>query len=695
MATTYKTPGAYVEEITKFPPSVAQVETAIPAFIGYTEKATKKIENDLDQVPTRISSLLEYVNYFGSAYPETTISVDITDTLIDNNLQRDVVVNQPSVPQPFLMYYALQMYFANGGGPCYIVSVDKYEDESGNTNTVTFEDLIDGKGLTNGLDLLKSEDEPTLILFPDAKALSEADFYNLYNNALTQCHDMQDRFAIIDTHTSIDSFDDAEIARNGLILEKDYLKYGAVYYPYLETILDYTYNEVDILINHVSYEKNAVPTALGELVAAKAVLDPLLIDLVEITDDDVDLTNDLVDGSVSDVLFYLEDATGYNNDGAGDFTVAKTTAFLPLIGTLIDGLEDLVDTKTTIKKSTNAVIASVEESAPSVAAITTALGNFTTFFEGTNKIESVVTNLKDLTTKLKSADTNLKVINLVKNNTTNIITEVRRLLNYTPFLGLPDNLLNVTTNVFGTLSSLLDTIITNVGAASSFDVNNGAMNGRYLGDIVNLDNKSYNAIKAEISNLPITLPPSSAMAGIYARVDSDRGVWKAPANVGVKYVIKPTIKITNNEQDSLNIDTVAGKSINAIRSFTGKGTLVWGSRTLAGNDNEWRYVPVRRFFNMAEESIKKATEQFVFEPNDANTWVRVRAMIENFLTLQWRAGALAGAKPEQAFYVRVGLGQTMSALDILEGRMIIEIGMAVVRPAEFIVIQFSHLMQES
>ena len=98
---------------------------------------------------------------------------------------------------------------------------------------------------------------------------------------------------------------------------------------------------------------------------------------------------------------------------------------------------------------------------------------------------------------------------------------------------------------------------------------------------------------------------------------------------------------------------------------------------------------------MAEESIKKATEQFVFEPNDKNTWVKVRAMIENFLTLQWRAGALAGAKPEQAFFVRVGLGETMTAQDILEGRMNIEIGMAVVRPAEFIILKFSHKMQEA
>ena len=123
--------------------------------------------------------------------------------------------------------------------------------------------------------------------------------------------------------------------------------------------------------------------------------------------------------------------------------------------------------------------------------------------------------------------------------------------------------------------------------------------------------------------------------------------------------------------------------------------MVWGARTLAGNDNEWRYVPVRRFFNMVEESVKKATEQFVFESNDANTWVKVRAMIENFLNLQWRAGALAGAKPNDAFYVRVGLGETMTAEDILNGIMAIEIGMAVVRPAEFIILKFSHKMQES
>ncbi|MCP5010801.1 MAG: phage tail sheath family protein, partial [Aestuariibacter sp.] len=189
-----------------------------------------------------------------------------------------------------------------------------------------------------------------------------------------------------------------------------------------------------------------------------------------------------------------------------------------------------------------------------------------------------------------------------------------------------------------------------------------------------------------------TLPPSGTIAGIYAAVDSNRGVWKAPANVSINYVVGPAVKLDNSDQDDMNVST-SGKSVNAIRAFTGKGTLVWGSRTLAGNDNEWRYVPVRRFFVMVEESVKKATEPFVFEPNDANTWVKVKAMIENFLTLQWRAGALQGAKPEEAFFVNVGLGETMTAQDILEGRMIVEIGMAAVRPAEFIILRFSHMMQ--
>ena len=205
----------------------------------------------------------------------------------------------------------------------------------------------------------------------------------------------------------------------------------------------------------------------------------------------------------------------------------------------------------------------------------------------------------------------------------------------------------------------------------------------------------YKSILAGINNVAVNFPPSGAVAGVYAYVDRTRGVWKAPANVSLNGVQGPADVFSESQLSALNIDVNAGKSINAIRLFKGKGTLIYGARTLAGNDNEWRYVPVRRFFNMVEESVKKASEQFVFEPNDANTWIKVKAMIENFLLLQWGQGALAGSKPAQAFYVKVGLGETMTALDILEGRMNVEIGMAAVRPAEFIILKFSHKMQEA
>ncbi len=223
----------------------------------------------------------------------------------------------------------------------------------------------------------------------------------------------------------------------------------------------------------------------------------------------------------------------------------------------------------------------------------------------------------------------------------------------------------------------------------------GASGVTKLSDLKSANSELYNQAKKAIESVQVVLAPSSAMAGAYAKVDGTSGVWKSPANLGFNLVDGPAVKISNKDQDMLNIDSTAGKSINAIRTFTGKGTLVWGARTLDGNSNEWRYISVRRFFNMVEESVKKATERFVFEPNTANTWVRVQTMIENFLDQQWRDGALAGSKPEEAYYVSVGLHKTMSAQDILEGRMNIEIGMAAVRPAEFIVLRFSHKLQEA
>ncbi|WP_138478553.1 phage tail sheath family protein [Dyadobacter bucti] len=458
----FKTPGVYIKEIPKLPPSIASVETAIPAFVGYTEKAQRKVANDLLRVPTRITSMMEYEQYFGKAQPETGIVVDFTG--VAPNQVATARIN-PATASVHLLYYSLQMFFANGGGPCYIVAVKTYTGAAG---TITPLDL------RNGIDDAGTINEVTLLVVPESVNIKGAgalgNYYGVFDHALTQCVALQDRFTVMDVFPTANPIADLRSTTPGDLVK---LKYGAAYYPRLYTLLTYDHS---------------------------------------------------------------------------------------------------VETQVTITGA-----------GPSV-------------------------NLS----LLKAAN-----------------------------------------------------------------------------------NALYNMATAAISNLEMLLPAAPAVVGQYATTDRLRGVWKAPANVNISLAIRPEIIVTGLQQAGMNVDDVSGKSVNVIRSFPGRGpAIIWGARTLAGNDNEWRYVPVRRFFNMAEESSKNASEQFVFEPNDQNTWTRVKAMLENYFTKQWNDGALMGASTAEAFYVHIGLGETMSELDIWEGRMIVEIGLAVVRPAEFIILTFMHKMLE-
>jgi phage tail sheath protein FI len=203
----------------------------------------------------------------------------------------------------------------------------------------------------------------------------------------------------------------------------------------------------------------------------------------------------------------------------------------------------------------------------------------------------------------------------------------------------------------------------------------------------------YDAIK-KMLQLVNLLPPSAGMAGVYTLTDNTKEVWKAPANTGIATVENVAVAITYADQEDLNVP-FDGKAINAIRYFTGEGIKVWGARTLDGNSLDWRYINVRRTMIMLEESIKNAAKAFVFEPNVANTWVTVQSMISNFLAGIWRRGGLAGATPEDAFSVHVGLGDTMTPDDVLEGIMRITVLVAISRPAEFIEITFMQQMQKS
>lgn len=204
----------------------------------------------------------------------------------------------------------------------------------------------------------------------------------------------------------------------------------------------------------------------------------------------------------------------------------------------------------------------------------------------------------------------------------------------------------------------------------------------------------YRETIKEMTRMLNRLPVSAAMAGVYAMVDNTKGVWKAPANISIAAVESPTINICHEEQENLNVP-VNGKAINAIRFFTGEGIKVWGARTLDGNSLDWRYINVRRTMIMLEESVKNAAKAYVFDPNESNTWINMKSMIGNFLNGIWKRGGLAGSTPDDAYSVFVGLGETMTPEDILEGILRVTVLVAIIRPAEFIEITFQQQMQKS
>ena len=458
-----KTPGVYTNEINSFPPSVSQVATAIPAFIGYTEKG-------IANKPTRIKSILEFEQIFGGAPEPEEVKV----YLDDNHLPTYLCTVTES---KFKLYNSMILFYANGGGDCYVVSTKTYE------NTIEVEDFL------NALAELRKEEEPTLLVFPDAVNLTEPDLGLLQQQALVQCADLMNRFTIMDVKTK-------DFAAFRTQVGNQNLKYGAAYYPNL--------------MCHQVFK------------------------------------------------YYFKTINGDGSNGTIDF-----------------------------KKIYPDLVAEIE------------------------------------------------ALILLETNSEEYKTAEAQLLQKIPI---------------------------------------------------------YPPILNQLSKLVFPLPPSGIMAGIYAKTDATKGVWKSPANVSISGIIGLEDELTDFDQVDMNIHET-GKSINAIRKFTGKGFLVWGGRTLAGNSNDWRYINIRRLANMIEESTKKACMQLVFEPNVAQTWIKVKAMIENYLFTLWKEGAFAGAKPEHAYFVQVGINQTMTAQDILDGKMIVHLGFAPSKPSEFIILKFAQMQQ--
>ncbi|HAA14264.1 MAG TPA: phage tail protein [Cytophagales bacterium] len=675
---TYKTPDVYVEEISKLPASVAQVETAIPAFIGYTERNTfagKSYENK----PTKITSLVEFEEIYGGAPP---IAPTVTLNSVTNAVEEvDLGSNT------FYLYDSLRLFFDNGGGKCYIVSVGTYAGSIG-----IGEILV-------GLNALKREDEPTMLISPDAATLSPTDLASFQQQALKQAAELMDRIVVMDLNNSGDHDADVQNFRDKVGINS--LKYGAAYTPWLNTaypkVVKYrslTLKKGSSTLSFRNLTKDAgirdyIDNLLAPSVAAVSGITTAITDKALLKG-----AEDSIQSNFIALVEAVEDAIVSNN---GQDMSDAITPLLKLNHDILDAIkiyfEGLPDpgadpsaTKYSFKLKTDLDVLGTDNDLRTLgqkhADVVSSLKTNDVWSDNAFNIDPTANSFG--TTAFKNR------IELIFKNpalTINANGEPAVIAAYKALnsdVAVTENALEAAKEIYTALINWLNDI---TNAAMSYEETFDAGLSEISG--------AYKSILAEVGKALNDCPPSGAIAGIMALVDETRGVWKAPANVSISSVINPIVPINSKEQEDLNVDVNAGKSVNAIRSFTGKGTLVWGARTLAGNDNEWRYVSVRRFYNMVEESVKKSTFWAVFEPNDANTWVRVRAMIENYLTTLWRQGALAGAAPQDAFFVNVGLGTTMTSLDILEGRMNVEIGMAVVRPAEFIILKFSHKLQEA
>lgn len=588
MPTAYKTPGVYLVEKDAFPGSVVEVATAVPAFIGYTEK-TEYNKNSLINKPVRITSFAEYLSIFGGAP-----SVRYTYKKDNSNDAKAVLSAKPA----FRLYDSMRIFFQNGGTTCYICSVGGYTvekekpDPTDNTKKITVieNNEIDQEVLCKGITPFEKEQEPTLMIIPDAVSLADAGLCaNVHTALLAHCNKMQNRFTILDV---FEGFTERNLEKDCVADFREkvgtmYLNYGASYYPWVKTNV-VSSNEVSFAI--IEPEKDDKGQVTGT--PYKQLADDLKISVLpDLTDDDY---KDLV-------------AANLENFPADLFPI---------------NIEKDFDA---VKKTLDKVV--VPEAKP----------DDPDDVKNKEKIKAQLNNLCSYLQKNKD-----------------LIKTFQRL--------------------------------------SSFDMTND--------DPTDIHNQlmavcpAYVEMVSQMLDELNLMAPSAAMAGVYARVDNSNGVWKAPANVSINGVVSTAVNMTNEEQEDLNVP-LNGKAVNAIRYFIGDGIKVWGARTLNGNSLDWRYINVRRTIIMLEESIKQACKAYVFENNTATTWLTMKNMIDNFLNGIWRRGGLAGQTPEDAYEVHVGLGDTMTADDILEGYLRITVKVALIRPAEFIELTFQQLQQKS
>ena len=623
-----KTPGVYVVEKNAFPNSVVQVATAVPAFIGYTEVATLG-NNSLHMKPFRLSTMAEYEAHFGAApnyqFEVKEGSATPTDvTLPDATFKVRHTNGQPDewrleqVGVDYCLYSAMRLFFQNGGGVCYVVSIGQYGGKEAAEQEITAALMIDG------IKTLIKEPEPTMVVIPETTRLSEKESISVQQAMLKHCgYEMRNRFALLDLHKGHLELQDTsgvepvEAFRNALGTNQ--LDFGAAYYPWVEstafTSREFTFENIVNRKKFASLLKKSIQLDNAALAKEQRR--------------EVSMMN-------SPQLLPVEETgdTGEAGPSVGNNDIASP-----------EPQEFLLDVEVE-NSSFKFVPPDDDDEGPSV---------------------NVISVTSAFVEKAGTWSAREKTIT------------------FTP---LP--------HFSGEVAIDYEMIVDPVTEPQRFTVE-VMIDGPSVG---NLDQTLrvicplYADVMNTIAVRESIVSPGALMAGIYSMVDNTRGVWKAPANVSLNSVLKPTVKLSHEDQEDLNV-SAQGKSINAIRPFVGEGTLVWGARTLDGNSLDWRYINVRRTMIMIEESIRLASKAYVFEPNVANTWVTIKSMIDNFLNSVWKQGGLAGSVPADAYSVHVGLGDTMTPTDILEGILRVTVLVAISRPAEFIEVTFQQQMQKS
>ncbi|MFZ5547162.1 MAG: phage tail sheath C-terminal domain-containing protein [Pseudomonadota bacterium] len=628
-----KTPGVYIVEKNAFPNSVVEVATAVPAFVGHTEWADNH-NTPLTLRPWPLSSMAEYHQYFGGPPKPQFGLAEVADPL-DAQFQ---ALSQPDTPSSkkgyklaqvkgsaggdYGLYNALRHFFQNGGGRCYIVSIGNYKQE------------LDPELFQKGIDALKKEQEPTMLLVPEAVRFSDPDTCkDIQQGMLNHCgYEMKNRVAILDVWNGdkpreYPPGDPVAAFRDSLGI--NFLDFASAYYPWLNT------------------------SVVGEKE----------IDYQNIEPGSLDLLQQLLRAELN--LPDTVDATTKSHVRALHEEVAKLkTNFTPVV--VAEARKQRDDAAA---KAARAKVASDGKAAKKADA----------------DIEADLKAFDEA--QKKAADERAKAYADARQAF--VDAAVAEAKSADSALGDDDAKAQAETAANNVWEASFDNPLNSDALAAGVKTRIDLLNKTLVGA-----SAVYKAVLTEVRRQLNIMPPSSAMAGVYTMVDNTRGVWKAPANVSLNGVISPTVSISAEQQEDLNV-SAQGKSINAIRSFIGEGVLVWGARTLDGNSLDWRYINVRRTMIMLEESCRLAAKAMVFEPNTANTWVTIKSMINNFLTSVWKRGGLMGAVPEDAFSVHVGLGETMTPNDVLEGILRVTVLVAMVRPAEFIEITFQQQMPKS